>query len=376
MVILNKNGHVNSGFGYVFIILAILILSGCSGETTDDDDTTTSTDCSSDTDIDTVVCAVDEFFTTLTSDELTTVQLDWSDSTAKTVWSNLPGVTRNGLRFGDLDEEAFDAALAVAQAALSDEGYEDLLGIMAADDYLGSLSTGGPGGGPGGDMYSSDNYYIAIFGTPDASNDWMLQIGGHHLAYNITYLSGTGYPVPHHAGVEPKASFEINSTTYAPLAAEGDAMAAMFDALSTTELAAAYLSGESYSDVLMGPDNGSGSLPTDYPTSSGVLVSDLSSDKQALVIAAIAEWVEDYAPDVADVLMNDYTSDTAFAQTYISWAGTESSGVDVDVSGTYMRIDGPRIWVEVACQSGVVISEETHYHTMFRDKTMDYGNSL
>jgi hypothetical protein len=41
-----------------------------------------------------------------------------------------------------------------------------------------------------------------------------------------------------------------------------------------------------------------------------------------------------------------------------------------------MRIDGPRVWIELVCQGGVVIRNATHYHSVFRDKTMDYGNSL
>jgi hypothetical protein len=44
--------------------------------------------------------------------------------------------------------------------------------------------------------------------------------------------------------------------------------------------------------------------------------------------------------------------------------------------GTYFRIDGPRLWIEVACQGGVVIRGQTHYPTIFRDKQMDYGNAL
>ncbi len=41
-----------------------------------------------------------------------------------------------------------------------------------------------------------------------------------------------------------------------------------------------------------------------------------------------------------------------------------------------MRIDGPRVWIEVACQSGIVIQNMTHYHTIYRDKANDYGNQL
>lgn len=381
--------------GQHYLCAAFLMtgLWSCQSDEQDDEDAqsevsetsanATSSDCSGSSDMETVVCAVEAFFNTLSSDELETVQLDWSDASARTVWSNLPNVSRNGLMFGDLTEESLAAALSVAEAALSEDGYADLIGVMAADDYIGSLNgsdtgdTAAPGGpgGPGGFNYGSGYYYLAVFGSPGTSSNWMLQIGGHHLAFNITYIDGVGYPVPHHAGAEPKVSFEVNSTTYAPLAEEGSAMAAMYENLSETELASAYLSG-SYSDVVVGPDNGSGVLPTDYPESEGILVSDLSSAQQLLVTNAIAQWVKDYPDDIADALMNDYTSSEAYGKTYISWAGSESSGVDVDVNGTYMRIDGPRLWLEVACQGGVVISDQTHYHTIFRDKLMDYGNSL
>jgi hypothetical protein len=60
----------------------------------------------------------------------------------------------------------------------------------------------------------------------------------------------------------------------------------------------------------------------------------------------------------------------------VAWGGTEASGVDVDVDGTYMRIDGPRVWIELACQAGVVIQGKTHFHSIYRDKQYDYGNTL
>lgn len=130
----------------------------------------------------------------------------------------------------------------------------------------------------------------------------------------------------------------------------------------------------------MGPDNGSGTRPTSkYPSGSnrtGVLVSSLSAEQQTQVKAAIEQWVRDYDPAIADALMAEYTSESAFADTYIAWGGTQASGPNPDVAGTYFRIDGPRLWIEVACQSGVIISGQTHYHTIFRDKQMDYGNSL
>lgn len=330
-------------------------------------------DCDLDSQAESVACAANAFLNTLSSSELAKAQLSWSDSEARTVWSNLPvsSVSRNGLRLDAMSDDSQTAALVLAKAALSDAGYVDMISGFAADEYLNSVK--------GASGYGAELYYVAIFGDPSADGDWMLQIGGHHMAWNITWLSGEGYPFPRHQGAEPKTSFTLDSASYAPMADEGDALVAVFDALDSSDLSYAYLSGESYSDVLVGPDNGSGSLPDNYPSGSdrdGMLVSDMSTYQQSLVKAAIRQWVDDYPSDVADQLMEEYTSDEAFADTYVAWAGSQSKGVDVDTSGTYMRIDGPRLWIEIACQGGIVITNETHYHAMFRDKYYDYGNSL
>jgi len=95
-------------------------------------------------------------------------------------------------------------------------------------------------------------------------------------------------------------------------------------------------------------------------------VSSLSTTQQALVTAAIAEWVSDYDATIGGPLLADYTSTTAYADTYIAWGGTQASGVDPDVNGTY----------ELACQNGVIIQGKTHYHTIFRDKTYDCAGTL
>ena len=84
----------------------------------------------------------------------------------------------------------------------------------------------------------------------------------------------------------------------------------------------------------------------------------------------------DFAPAISDSLVAAYTSQEAYAHTYVAWGGDQAAGPNVDVNGTYMRIDGPRVWIEVACQGGVVIRGATHYHTIYRDKLTDYGDEL
>jgi len=368
--------------------------STTSSDANESSNTTSSTEtsCTGESDIALAVCAAETFLKTLSDAEKSSATYDWSDTIAKTRWINLPvdGHPRSGISFNKMSDESIAAALKLAQIVLSSAGYEDFTGIRAADDYIGAMRSSGGGtgvsGGPTANTkatdvssgYSSELYSVAIIGTPSVNGDWMVMLGGHHMAYNITFVEGVGYPTPHHAGAEPKTSFEIESATYAPLKDEGDAMVAIFDSLDSSQLSSAYLSGETYSDVLVGPEYELGYNDTSrYPTTNrGLSVSKLSDTQKAKVVASIKQWVNDYTGAISDPLLATYTSEDALNNTYVAWAGNENTGVNVDVSGTYMRIDGPRLWIEIACQNGVVISNQTHYHAMFRDKTMDYGGSL
>lgn len=332
------------------------------------------------TDIDKAVCAANAFLGVLSSSERQAVQLELSDAKSRTLWSNLPGKTRAGMKMGSLSSDSQAAALALMQVVLSEAGMTDLTGVRAADDYLGSMSGSS---GPGAGAYAAANYSISIFGSPSATGDWALAFGGHHMAYNLTFKGGDSYPVPNHLGCEPKASFSINGSSYEPLSDESKALLDLYKSLSSSELASAYLSGQTFADVLIGPieyDTGSlDAVKAKYPTGdsrTGIKVSALSETQQGLVKAAIEAWVGDYQSSVAQSLRDAYTSSTAFQDTLVAWGGTQSAGVDPDVNGTYMRIDGPRVWIEVACQNGVVIQGKTHYHTIFRDKQYDYGGSL
>jgi hypothetical protein len=81
----------------------------------------------------------------------------------------------------------------------------------------------------------------------------------------------------------------------------------------------------------------------------------------------------------------DATSTAAFlaiyknelADTYVCYAsntsataGTASSFLTTNTD--YVRIDGPSVWIEFICQTGVVIQSQIHYHTVMRDHTRDY----
>ena len=311
----------------------------------------------------------------------------------KTNWSNLPpgaiSFSRPGITISQLSGSTAIAAFnALASTALGSAGYTDFKGVLAADDYLGYTRNA--------NGYGAALYHVAVVGTPSTTGSWTLMFGGHHMAFNINFNAACAYPTPHHIGVEPRTSFTANSQTgynyydsgdYQVLAAKGSAMAAVFSGLDSTSLSSAFLTGQTFSDILIGPveaNTGSyANVTTRFSaiassSTRGVLVSSLTTAQQALVTAAISTWVNDYDSATASRLLADYQA--GYSSTYVAWANSagtySSSGPDITANGTYMRIDGPRVWIEIALQNGIVISGQTHYHMMFRDKSYDYYNQL
>ncbi|NML66171.1 DUF3500 domain-containing protein [Hymenobacter sp. RP-2-7] len=318
-----------------------------------------------------VVAAANTFLATLSSTQVSTLEQTFN-STNVAKWSNLPcgSQCRIGLQLSNLTTAQQTAALAVVQAAtgtVAGDGYDEIQQIRAADDYLNAN-----GGGSG---YGSGLYFIAFLGTPSTTGTWMLQFGGHHLATNITYTNGAvAGATPKFEGVEPLSftstgGIYASGTTVAPLTNEAATMLAMLNGLTSTQKTTAKLS-QSFSDVLLGPNTVEGGA-TSYPaTKVGIQCSQLSTDQQALVMAAMRPWVQDSDDATAATLLNYYQ--TQLANTYVSYAGTGN----LTTNGDYVRIDGPNVWIEFVCQTGVVFRNNIHYHSIWRDRARDYGGNF
>ena len=339
----------------------------CSISLTVDSTATTTSACTTTSGVANVVCLANAFLATLTSTQKSTVVIDLTLTNAKR-WSNLPcGVScRNGLAFSGLSATQLAAAKAVIKAAAgttSGEGWDEFSTINTADDYLGTMASG----------YSSGNYIIAFLGTPSTTGKWMLQYGGHHYAANITYDNGSVTSItPSHQGVEPHGSFTYNGTTYAsPLATEASVMSDMLASFTSSELSTAKITG-TFSDVLMVPGSTTNTFPT---TKQGIKVSSLSATAQAKVLAAMMPWIEDYDSSSVAAFTAIYSGE--LADTYVCYASNTSgtsgnSGSFFTTNTDYVRIDGPSVWIEFICQTGVVIQSQIHYHTVYRDHNRDY----
>lgn len=331
-----------------------------------------------------VVAASNAFLATLSEEQKDTALYDFDDPAKKTGWSNFPTpvVERNGLKLGDLTDEQEAAALKVMEAALSKKGYEELVEIRKADDYLAALPddtpsptpttsptatatatpTGRPpgGGGGGGANFGSEWYYISFFGLPSKTGEFTVQYGGHHAAYNLTYAGKNVSISPTLTAVEPM-EFNWEDLYYAPLADKRTSTVGAVQALTADELAAAEIDG-SFDDLYLGPGH-DGPFPEEPE---GVLVGSLTKKQQAKVTAMLKAWVDDLDERAAKRLLAKYVSE--YDRTYIGWSG----GTTLDNDQTYVRLDGPSAWVEFSNQPGAS-TDGIHQHTIFRDESADYG---
>jgi hypothetical protein len=312
-----------------------------------------------------VVEAANAFLATLSAAERTKCTFGFN-STQRTGWSNLPtGIfQRNGLRFGDMTARQRQAALALVSAALSREGYQKVTDIMNGDEVLknaGGGRTGGRpgGGGPGGGIrFGLDEYYMALLGTPSASEPWMIQFGGHHLAINVTVAGPHSVMTPSLPAAQP-AKYTLNGQTIRPLGRENDKGFALINALHAGQQKRAILDYR-VTDLVLGPGADGKVIQPE-----GIPGSELDAGQQALLLDVVHEWVGILNDEAAAAKMAEIKAN--LPKTYFAWSGaTQNGGL------AYYRVQGPTVIIEYAPQQG----DLDHIHTIYRDPTNDYGAKL
>lgn len=116
---------------------------------------------------------------TLTAAQIAAVIYPANNPTQRAKWSNFPtGIfQRNGLKIGKMTATQTNALGAMLTAVLSPEGFQKVSAIVQADEALRSQ------GGGGNLIFGTNEYYVSLVGTPSLTNKYLLQFGGHHLAY-------------------------------------------------------------------------------------------------------------------------------------------------------------------------------------------------
>jgi hypothetical protein len=306
-----------------------------------------------------VVAAANAFLATLDAPKRAAALFPFG-SEQKSKWSNLPGpmFQRNGVRLGDLDAKQRQAVHTLLRAALSAQGYQKVLDIMAGDEVL---RTQGGGVGGGRLSFGSDNYYVDFLGTPSATEPWMLQFGGHHLALNVTMVGRNSALTPSLPAAQP-ASFTLEGRLVRPLGDEYDKAFALINALDPSQQKEAIL-GFAMRDLVLGPGQDGKTIVPE-----GIKGSRLNASQQAMLLDLAGEWVDILNDEGAAARMAEIRSN--LADSYFAWSGPTTKG-----RAAYFRIQGPTVVIEYAPQGRETGTDQgvDHIHTIYRDPTNDYG---
>ena len=197
-------------------------------------------------------------------------------------------------------------------------------------------------------------------------------------------MSGT----PTFLGTEPTNWTDSSGVAHAPNDTQRAAVSALATAIQAdSSVSTAALIPGTFLDVLMGPTgSGDTSYPIAYPngtTGRGVLYSALSTTQKSLVKTAIEAWVNTQTTDVATALLAEYENGIALDQTYIGYAVGAGGTADFSANpsgltsqNSYLRIDGPRVWIEFVSQPGIAFPTRVRYSTLWRDTLADYGSLI
>ena len=315
-----------------------------------------------------VVAATEEFLATLDDAQREQVSFAFDDELKSSNWSNLPtGIfERSGVRFGDMTPEQQQAAMAMLQAALSEEGYVQTVGTMVSDEVLANEG--------GGDLqFGIDEYYVTLFGTPSETEPWMLQFGGHHLALNLTVSGQDNILTPSFTGVQPSeytldqagdlSAFEPASVlpagTVRPMADENDLAFELINALDQQQEEA--ILDYEVSALVLGADQDVRVLEPE-----GIPASEMTPEQQALLLDVVREWAGIANEAAAEARMAEIEAN--LDETYFAWSGPTTNGEPV-----YYRITGPTLHIEFAHEEAPPPGGILHIHSVYRDPTNDYG---
>lgn len=212
-------------------------------------------------------------------------------------------------------------------------------------------------------MFGADLYYISFLGLPSATNPWMLQFGGHHLALNVTIVGSKGVMTPSLTGAQP-ASFSLNGKTVRPLGRESDKALALVQSLDESQRKQAVL-GYAVPDLILGPGQDGRKIAPE-----GLKVSAMNPKQQAMLLDVIAEWAGIANESAATARMAQLKPE--LNDTWFAWSGPTTGQVGSNITA-YYRIQGPHLVIEYAPQQD---EPDNHVHTIYRDPTNDYGIAM
>lgn len=299
------------------------------------------------------------------------------DSPDWRLWTNaFPVWSPKGLRLDRLTGPQREAALALAEASLSPEGFGAVRTAMKLNGALGEFVRDYR------ESLGEYTYYFTVFGKPSAQEPWGWQLMGHHVDVHCVFVGTQLVLAPVFLGAEPVTA---QAGPYAGTGGFKDETGrglALRRALTASQ-EERFLLGDSLraADLppeIAGPFNGrhlagAGADNLVLPAE-GIAGGDLTPGQRKLLLRLIETYTRRLPVAHAAAKLAQVTAH--LDETRFAWRGEHD-----DDSAFYYRVHSPVLLIEYDNHPGIFLSNEEpepfHVHTIMREPNGgDYGKSL
>lgn len=281
-------------------------------------------------------------------------------------------IEKHGLRLEFLTQQKKDLVLQVLRTSLSDKGYDNALGVMQLNAFLGDLIAA-----PG--VLGEWSYNFCLFGKPSTSEPWGWQLWGHHLGISCMIIGGQMVLTPSFLGAEICYADEGRYKGLELFQDEQRLGLSLFNSLSKQDQLRARLGFD-----LAGSDLSEGRVHfADYLMLGGAFQDNRIVPLEGLNTARLGttqkkrllDLVHAYVGAMPDGPRNAKMADVEkhLATTHFCWIG--GSGLN---DSFYYRIQSPVIFIEFDHHPGLFLTNtkplKFHVHTVVRSPNgNDYG---
>jgi len=268
-------------------------------------------------------------------------------------WHYIPR-TRKGVPLKAMSKAQKQAALALAEASLSAEGYDKAERIRELEQILYDRE--------GRDIRDTELYFFMIFGEPAAGGTWGWRYEGHHISQNWTVHDGMlASSTPQFFGTNPAHVREGSRAGERVLVLEDVLPRSLIASMSAAHRRAAIVSDEAPRDILTTADRQAA-----IQENTGVAFGDLSRGQQDVLRALIEEYAGVQPPAVAAERLARVEA-AGLDGIRFAWMGSLEEG-----EPHYYRVQGPTFLIEYDnVQNGA-----NHVHSVWRDFDGDFGRDV
>lgn len=303
---------------------------------------------------DAIVAASESFLSSLDAAQSDKARFAFDDE-ERLNWHFIPR-PRQGIPLKELNATQLAAARELLQTLFSAKGFQKTENVRDLENVLAILEPNGSF------VRDPDLYYLTLFGTPSRDGAWAVRYEGHHLAFNWTFVDGSGIAsTPQFFGSNPAEVRTGEKRGTRVLAAEEDMGRQLLASLDAAQLAAALQPGAAPRDIFTGAEEQVAALDD-----VGVSYAQLDQTQRDMLFSIIEEVASAQADAVASerlrTIREEGMDDVKFA-----WIGGLERG-----DAHYFRIQGHSFLIEYDNTQ----NDANHVHLVWRDFEGDFGRDL